>query len=159
MSALLRFPPLLVAFTAAVILAALSLSGARAPATEEPSVRAQGSVAMPDLPDYDSPHAPDDVVVVRDPFVGPDGSHAAAELGRAQPAGEQAAWSSGSASTPAAVTLLATALGSRPCAIVNDAGSVRIVRAGDALAGSTVSAIHLGSLSLEDGTTLRVGAP
>jgi hypothetical protein len=121
---------------------------------------------LPRLPEYVAPAAPEAVVVTRDPFVSGEASmpHDTALPAYLPPnagaSGEPlpSDLAAGSA-LPVAATLLATARGPRSRALVSESGSVRVVAVGDRLSGSIVRAILPGVLSLEDGTTLRIGAP
>ena len=164
-----RLPSLLVAFGMTAIVAGLILPQTYMIANAEPAELAgPRSEVLPRLPEYVARPVPANVVVSRDPFAGSDG---AAVPGERVPAGllprdagvpgppfptGLAASDAVASGTP---TLLATALGRRPCAIVSEAGSIRILHLGDPLAGSTVRSIRLGTLSLAEGSTLRIGAP
>lgn len=164
-----RFPSLVIAFGMTTIVAGLILPQTPMIAYAEPSeLDGPRSEVLPRLPEYVERPVPATVVVSRDPFASEGGASAPGERalsgmlprdggtpGPQFPAGLGAR----DADAAGAPTLLATALGRRPCAIVSEAGSIRILRLGDPLAGSTVRSIRLGSLSLAEGSTLRVGAP
>jgi hypothetical protein len=57
------------------------------------------------------------------------------------------------------VRVTATVSGARPAAIVESAQGVRAVGVGDALDGTTVSAISGDGLTLADGRKLAIGVP
>jgi hypothetical protein len=160
-----RLPSLLVAFGMTAIVAGFILPQTYTIANAEPAeVDGPRSEVLPRLPEYVARPVPANVVVSRDPFAGGDG---AAVPGERAPAGllprdagvPGPPFAAGDAVASGAPTLLATALGRRPCAIVSEAGSIRILHLGDPLAGSTVRSIRLGTLSLAEGSTLRIGAP
>jgi hypothetical protein len=164
-----RLPSLLAAFGMTTIVTGLILPQTYIIANAQPAeLDGVLSEVLPRLPEYVARPVPANVVVSRDPFAGGDG---AAVPGERVPAGSLArdagvpgpplptGLAANDAAASGAPTLLATALGSRPCAIVSEAGSIRIVRIGDPLAGSTVRSIRLGTLSLAEGSTLRIGAP
>ena len=162
------FPPLLVACGMATFIAGLILPETFRAAIAEPAAleaaRLQEAAVLPHLPEYVALPIPSAVVVTRDPFASAGERSAADEGGLPAFLPPNA----GATGTPfpadlapgalGATALLATALGRKPCALVSDSGSMRVVRVGDSLAGSTVAAVRLGAVMLEDGTTFRVGA-
>jgi hypothetical protein len=164
-----RLPSLLVALGMTTIVAGLILPQTYMIANAEPAALDDPrSEVLPRLPEYVTQPVPPNVVVSRDPFAGGNG---AGVPGERMPSGflpkdaaaPEPAFPAGLAPSDAvasgAPTLLATAIGRRPCAIVSEAGSIRILRLGDPLAGSTVRSIRLGTLSLAEGSSLRIGAP
>jgi hypothetical protein len=162
-----RFPSLLIAFGTTSLVAGLILPEtylvARAGPVPAAAARSQELSVLPPLPEYVAMPAPENVVVTRDPFAGgPGGMPFPANSGPADTwatSGRGADSAADYAAPPAAALLLATALGEHPCALVSEAGSVRVVRVGDRVAGSSVREIRLGAISLDDGTALRIGAP
>ena len=151
-----RFPSLLIAFGTTTLVAGLILPEtylvARAGPVAPAAAHSRNPSVLPPLPEYVAIPAPESVVVTRDPFAaGPADPQATS--------GQGADSSADNAAPPATAILLATALGEHPCALVGEAGSVRVVRAGDRVAGSSVREIRLGAISLADGTALRIGAP
>jgi hypothetical protein len=160
-----RFPSLLIAFGTTTLVAGLILPEtylvARAGPVTLEAVQSPAIGVLPPLPEYVAMPTPENIVVTRDPFAaGPAAglqNAGAARMPSSYPAGAvgSADGSAGSAGT----TLLATALGEHPCALVSEGGSVRVVHAGDRIAGSSVREIRLGAISLEDGTALGIGAP
>jgi hypothetical protein len=119
-------------------------------------------VLLPPLPEYVALPTPENVAVTRDPFAGGPAAARRNTGAAGMPYSADSAAGAGPADASpgsAGTTLLATALGEHPCALVNEAGGVRVVRAGDRVAGSSVREIRLGAISLDDGTALRIGAP
>jgi hypothetical protein len=180
MFALRRFPSLLVicgmtAFVAGLVLPE-GLRAALAEPADLPPASPPASGVLPDLPAYIGLRAPESVVVSRDPFM--NGEPTAAEVSPPEMAPDSPASpdalpflppNAGASGTPlageslssalptAGGQLLATALGRRPCALVNDGGSTRIVRIGDRLGASMVTGIRPGVILLGAGGRLEIG--